>query len=71
MNIQPTIPVVTAHVRLRPDFTGRVLLHVENGNVLNERCLDADEHVASLPAFLELAHLAGWRITLEQEADHA
>ncbi len=71
MNIQPIIPAITASLHSRPDFTGRVLLHVENGTVLSERCLSADEHVATLPAFVELARLAGWRVLSEQGADHA
>ncbi len=71
MNIQPTIPTITAPLHLCPDFTGRVLLHVENGTVLSERCLAANEHVATLPAFVELARLAGWRVLSEQGVDHA
>jgi len=71
MNIQPIIPAIAASLHICPNFTGRVLLHVENGTVLCERCLSADEHVATLPAFVELARLAGWRVMFEHGVDHA
>ncbi|EAA7933070.1 hypothetical protein ID86_27335 [Salmonella enterica subsp. enterica] len=40
---------------LPPDFTGRVVLYIENGRVTCERRLLDDEHICSLDTFIELA----------------
>ncbi|EAW1318435.1 hypothetical protein AHX51_07340 [Salmonella enterica subsp. diarizonae] len=37
------------------DFTGRVVLYIENGRVTCERRLLDDEHICSLDTFIELA----------------
>ncbi|WP_050569850.1 hypothetical protein [Dickeya sp. NCPPB 3274] len=55
-------PTITATLQVTSDFTGRVLVYVENGRATNDRRLFDDEHVACLDAFLELARLAGWQV---------
>ncbi|MCP6629012.1 hypothetical protein NL507_27820, partial [Klebsiella pneumoniae] len=49
-----------------PDFTGRVVLHIENGRVICDRQLFDDEHICTLATFIEMARDAGLRI--EEEA---
>lgn len=44
------------------NFTGRILLTLENGRVVSERTISASEHLANLNAFIELARLAGFTI---------
>lgn len=44
------------------NFTGRILLTLENGRVVSERTISASEHLASLNAFFDLARLAGFTI---------
>ncbi|MBP2835693.1 hypothetical protein [Dickeya parazeae] len=55
-------PTITATLQVTSDFTGRVLVYVENGRASSDRRLFDDEHVACLDAFLELARLAGWQV---------
>ncbi len=47
-------------------FTGRVVLHIENGRVICDRQLFDDEHICTLATFIEMARDAGLRI--EEEA---
>lgn len=71
------IPTITATLQVTPDFTGRVLVYVENGKATSDRRLFDDELVARLDTFLELARKAGWHVTppdsvsaVSQESSH-
>lgn len=56
------IPVINATLHIAPDFTGRVLVYVENGKATSDRALSESEHIASLNVFLDLARMAGYQI---------
>ncbi|EBT7099962.1 hypothetical protein RBN03_003935 [Salmonella enterica] len=49
------LPALNIELFLPPDFTGRVVLYIENGRVTCERRLLDDEHICSLDTFIELA----------------
>ncbi|EBW8393999.1 hypothetical protein GN543_004999 [Salmonella enterica] len=51
------VPLLALNIELflPPDFTGRVVLYIENGRVTCERRLLDDEHICSLDTFIELA----------------
>ncbi|MFO5795474.1 hypothetical protein, partial [Klebsiella pneumoniae] len=59
-------PVLNVDLHVLPDFTGRVVLHIENGRVICDRQLFDDEHICTLATFIEMARDAGLRI--EEEA---
>lgn len=59
-------PVLNVGLHVLPDFTGRVVVHIENGRVICDRRLFDDEHIYSLATFIEMARDAGLRI--EEEA---
>ncbi|WP_279511380.1 hypothetical protein [Klebsiella pneumoniae] len=59
-------PVLNVDLHVLPDFTGLVVLHIENGRVICERQLFDDEHICTLATFIEMARDAGLRI--EEEA---
>ena len=48
-------PVLNVDLHVLPDFTGRVVLHIENGRVICDRQLFDDEHICSLATFIEMA----------------
>lgn len=48
-------PVLNVDLHVLPDFTGRVVVHIENGRVICDRQLFDDEHICSLP------RLSKWR----------
>lgn len=48
-------PVLNVDLHVLPDFTGRVVLHIENGRVICDRRLFDDEHICSLATFIEMA----------------
>ncbi|MBJ9007242.1 hypothetical protein [Citrobacter koseri] len=48
-------PVLTVDLHVMPDFTGRVVLYIENGKVKCDRRLSDDEHICSLATFIEMA----------------
>ncbi|CAD5353262.1 hypothetical protein [Citrobacter farmeri] len=45
-----------------PDFTGRVVLYIENGRVTCDRRLLDDEHICALDTFIEMAREMELRI---------
>lgn len=47
-------PVLNVDLHVLPDFTGRVVLHIENGRVICDRRLFDDEHICSLATFIEM-----------------
>ncbi|EAV0572869.1 hypothetical protein PMI54_004283 [Salmonella enterica] len=49
------LPALNIELFVSPDFTGRVVLYIENGRVTCERRLLDDEHICSLDTFIELA----------------
>ncbi|MDS1324831.1 hypothetical protein XC67_24580 [Klebsiella pneumoniae] len=59
-------PVLNVDLHVLPDFTGRVVLHIENGRGICDRQLFDDEHICTLATFIEMARDAGLRI--EEEA---
>ncbi|HBW7441080.1 TPA: hypothetical protein MM072_005333 [Klebsiella pneumoniae] len=59
-------PVLNVDLHVLPDFTGRVVVHIEHGRVICDRQLFDDEHICSLATFIEMARDAGLRI--EEEA---
>ncbi|MDU1655953.1 hypothetical protein [Leclercia adecarboxylata] len=48
-------PVLNVDLHVLPDFTGRVVLYIENGQVKCGRRLFPDEHICSLDTFIEMA----------------
>lgn len=59
-------PVLNVDLHVLPDFTWRVVVHIENGRVICDRQLFDDEHICSLATFIEMARDAGMKI--EEEA---
>ncbi|EDG9407334.1 hypothetical protein CAD93_08260 [Salmonella enterica subsp. enterica serovar Tennessee] len=55
------LPVLNIDLHVLPNFTGRVVLYIENGRVICDRQLLDDEHVCSLDSFIERAREAGIR----------
>jgi hypothetical protein len=47
-------PVLNVDLHVLPNFTGRVVLHIENGRVICDRRLSDDEHICSLATFIEM-----------------
>ncbi|KMI84919.1 hypothetical protein SM98_00281 [Klebsiella pneumoniae] len=54
-------PVLNVDLHVLPDFTGRVVLHIQNGKVICDRRLLDDEHICSLVTFIEMAREMGLR----------
>ncbi|HCT8855348.1 hypothetical protein ACLH04_09085 [Enterobacter hormaechei] len=48
-------PILNVDLHVLPDFTGRVVLHIENGRVICDRPLFDDEHIFTLDSFIEMA----------------
>lgn len=48
-------PVLNIDLHVLPDFTGRVVLYIENGQVKCDRRLSPDEHICALDTFIEMA----------------
>ncbi|MGQ9453132.1 hypothetical protein ACP4QI_016855 [Leclercia sp. TB492] len=53
--VQIPSPVLNIDLHVLPDFTGRVVLYIENGQVKCDRRLFPDEHICSLDTFIEMA----------------
>ena len=67
-NINPgSRPVLNLDLHVLPDFTGRVVLYIENGDVKCDRRLFPDEHICTLETFIEMAREMELRI---QETTH-
>ncbi|EPJ3207959.1 hypothetical protein LL364_004284 [Citrobacter freundii] len=60
MQIPP--PVLNVDLHVLPDFTGRVVLYIENGRVTCDRRLLDDEHICALDTFIEMAREMELRI---------
>lgn len=50
------LPALNIELFISPDFTGRVVLYIENGRVTGDRRLLEDEHICSMDTFIEMAH---------------
>lgn len=48
-------PVLNVDLHVLPDFTVRVVLHIQNGKVICDRRLLDDERICSLATFIEMA----------------
>ncbi|MFQ6287594.1 hypothetical protein ACLMPM_19675 [Yersinia enterocolitica] len=59
-------------VQIEPDYTGRIVLTIENGKIKSEQRLDNSVFIATLAAFLELAKMAGYSLSVAtvQELSH-
>ncbi|EPL3985319.1 hypothetical protein M5Q85_001456 [Citrobacter freundii] len=53
--VQIPPPVLNVDLHVLPDFTGRVVLYIENGRVTCDRRLLDDEHICALDTFIEMA----------------
>ncbi|CAI0832219.1 MULTISPECIES: hypothetical protein [Serratia] len=51
---------VSLHVS--PEFSGRVLLHMEQGRLISDLRIHESYHLLNLEGFIELARRAGWRV---------
>lgn len=49
------LPVLAVDLHVAPDFSGRVVLYIENGKVKCDRRLSEDEHICALDTFIEMA----------------
>ena len=58
-------------IQVSPDFTGRICLYVENGKLKANRPVREDEYIASLLSFMEIAEMAGYKITAPEEMQNA
>lgn len=54
-------------IRVRPEFTGRLTVYIENGELKASLPMRDDEVTCTLETFLELATRAGWKITPPEE----
>lgn len=48
-------PILNINLHVLPEFTGRVVLYIENGKVKADRRLSDDEHICALDTFIEMA----------------
>ncbi|MGX1957063.1 hypothetical protein [Serratia proteamaculans] len=54
-------------INVMPDFSGRLTVYVENGNLQAYRPYSPEEFTATLGTFIELAERAGWKVTPPEE----
>ncbi|WP_413535035.1 hypothetical protein [Rahnella inusitata] len=54
-------------VQVKPDFTGRIMLHIRDGKLVSHEPLLPGYLFSTLQGFLEMAQAAGYQI---QEARH-
>ncbi|KUR16114.1 hypothetical protein [Klebsiella aerogenes] len=57
------IPVLNVDLHVSPDFSGRIMLYVENGLVKSELPLLPDEIIGMPTLFNQLLERAGYRVT--------
>lgn len=60
MGVNIPAPVLPVELHVLPDFTGRVVLYIENGRVKADRRLSDDEHICAIDTFIEMAREMGW-----------
>lgn len=61
------MPLLNIDLHISPDFTGRILLYIENGVVKGETPLMADEIIGTPSLFNQLLERAGYRIAPVQK----
>lgn len=54
-------------INVTPDFSGRLTVYVENGELKAYRPYSPEEFTATLGSFIELAERAGWKVTPPEE----
>ena len=57
------IPMLNVDLNVSPDFSGRIMLYVENGLVTSEMRLMPDEIIGTPSLFNQLLERAGYRVT--------
>lgn len=57
------MPKLTIEIPALPDFTGRIIVNLEDGKLKCWYQPRPDELTASLAVFLEIAQKAGWKVT--------
>ncbi|MFR0631967.1 hypothetical protein [Citrobacter freundii] len=60
-------PVLNIGLHVNPEFSGRILLYVENGVVKGDTPLMADEIIGTPTLFNQLLERAGYRLTPAQK----
>lgn len=48
-------PILNIDLHVSPEYTGRVVLYIENGRVKADRRVSDDEHICALDTFIEMA----------------
>ncbi len=56
-------------VQVTPGFTGRILLHVKNGQLEAHEPLLPGYHLSTLQGFLEMAQAAGYEVEAKEVSD--
>ncbi|ATM85051.1 hypothetical protein [Yersinia frederiksenii] len=51
-------------IEIAPNYTGRVVLTIENGKIKSEEYLRDSIFIATLEAFTELAKMAGYSLSV-------
>lgn len=54
-------------INVTPDFSGRLTVYVENGELKAYRPYSPEEFTCTLGTFIELAERAGWKVTPPEE----
>jgi len=54
-------------INVAPDFSGRLTVYFENGELKAYRPYSPEEFTATLGTFIELAERAGWKVTPPEE----
>ncbi|HCA7159586.1 TPA: hypothetical protein ACJ2TD_001837 [Klebsiella pneumoniae] len=57
------IPMLNVALHVSPDFSGRIMLYVENGLVKSDLPLLPDEIIGTPTLFNQLLERAGYRVT--------
>ena len=60
-------PVLNIGLHVAPEFSGRVLLYIENGMVKTDTPLQPDEIIGSAALFEQILERAGYRLTPVQK----
>lgn len=61
------MPLLNINLHVSPEFSGRVLLYIENGVVKGDTPLMADEIIGTPTLFNQLLERAGYRIAPVQK----
>lgn len=56
-------------VQVKPDFTGRIMLHIKNGQMEAHEPLLPGYHLSTLQGFLEMAQAAGYEVVVKEVSD--